>query len=83
MINIKESEFDALMEKLSTITMENDGYIPTEEEIFDYIDRYPDRYYLYLLWFSEHKPKPKNEEEKNNLKIIARITNKTINIIYD
>ena len=39
------------------------------------------KYYLYLLWYSEHKPKPQSEEEKKNLKKITKIINNTIKII--
>ena len=56
-IEITEHDFDALMDKLEKIEMENDGYIPSEEDVFDYIEKNPERYYLYLLWYSEHKPK--------------------------
>ena len=60
-IEITEHDFDALLDKLENIEMENDGYIPSEEDVFDYIEKNPERYYLYLLWYSEHKPKPQTE----------------------
>ena len=63
-VTLSENEFNAIMEKLESIQMDEDGYIPTEAEIDDYIEPHPERYYLYLLWFSEHKPRPKTEEEK-------------------
>ena len=34
-IEITEHDFDALMDKLEKIEMENDGYIPSEEDVFD------------------------------------------------
>ena len=40
---------------------------------FDYIEKHPERYYLYLLWFSEHKPKPQTNEERQVLKRISKI----------
>lgn len=80
-IQIREEDFDRLMEMLSSIKMEDDDYIPSEEDIFDYIERFPERYYLYLLWYSEHRPKPKNEEERKNLKKIIKIINNTIEIV--
>lgn len=80
-IEITEHDFDALMDKLEKIEMENDGYIPSEEDVFDYIEKNPERYYLYLLWYSEHKPKPQTEEEKKILKKITKITNQTIKIL--
>lgn len=38
-IEITEHDFDALMDKLEKIEMENDGYIPSEEDVFDYIEK--------------------------------------------
>lgn len=80
-VTLSENEFNAIMEKLESIQMDEDGYIPTEAEIDDYIEPHPERYYLYLLWFSEHKPRPKTEEEKKRLKKITTIINHTIKII--
>lgn len=80
-IEIKEDEFDNLMNTLDNIEMENDGYIPSEEDVFDYIEKHPERYYLYLLWYSEHKPKPQTEEEKMILKKITKIINRTVKVL--
>ena len=66
---------------LDKVEMEKDGYIPSEEDVFDYIEKHPEKYYLYLLWYSEHKPNPQSEEEKKNLKKITKIINNTIKII--
>ena len=60
-VEIKEQEFDDLVAKLDDVEMEKDNYIPSEEDVFDYIEKHPEKYYLYLLWYSEHKPKPQNE----------------------
>lgn len=67
-IELTEAEFDKLMNRLDKVEMEKDGYIPSEEDVFDYIEKHPEKYYLYLLWYSEHKPKPQSEEEKKELK---------------
>lgn len=80
-IEFTDQEFDELMEKINTVKMEKDDYIPSEEDVFDYITRYPERYYLYLLWYSEHKPKPQTEEEKQIIKKITKTINSTIKII--
>ena len=76
-IELTEAEFDKLMNRLDKVEMEKDGYIPSEEDVFDYIEKHPEKYYLYLLWYSEHKPKPQSEE----LKKITKIINNTIKII--
>lgn len=80
-IELTEAEFDKLMNRLDKVEMEKDGYIPSEEDVFDYIEKHPGKYYLYLLWYSEHKPNPQSEEEKKNLKKITKIINNTIKII--
>lgn len=80
-IELTEAEFDKLMNRLDKVEMEKDGYIPSEEDVFDYIEKHPEKCYLYLLWYSEHKPKPQSEEEKKNLKKITKIINNTIKII--
>ena len=80
-VEIKEDEFDELMDKLNNVKMEKDNYRPSEEDTFDYIERHPERYYLYLLWYSEHKPKPQTEEEKKILKRVTKITNQTVKIV--
>lgn len=80
-IEFTDEEFDELMEKINTVKMENDDYIPSEEDVFDYITRYPERYYLYLLWYSEHKPKPQTEEEKQIIKTIIKTINNTVQIV--
>lgn len=80
-VEIKEQEFDDLVNKLNDVEMEKDNYIPSEEDVFDYIEKHPEKYYLYLLWYSEHKPKPHNEYEKKILKKITKITNQTIKIV--
>ena len=80
-IELTEAEFDKLMNRLDKVEMEKDGYIPSEEDVFDYIEKHPEKYYLYLLWYSEHKPKPQNEYEKKILKKITKITNQTIKIV--
>lgn len=80
-VEIKEDEFDALMDKLDQVEMDDDKYIPSEEDVFDYIEKHPDKYYLFLLWYSEHKPKPHTEEEKKILKQVTKITNQTVKIV--
>ena len=80
-IELTEAEFDKLMNRLDKVEMEKDGYIPSEEDVFDYIEKHPKKYYLYLLWYSEHKPNPQSEEEKKNLKKITKIIINTIKII--
>ncbi len=75
------NEFDSLMDIINSIEMENDRYIPSLDDLLYYIEKHPERYYLYLLWYSEHKPKPKNEKEKSILKRISKIINNTIEII--
>lgn len=80
-IEMNEKEFDDLMNELDKVEMENDGYIPSEEDVFDYIERHPERYYLYLLWYSEHKPKPQTDEEKKILKKVTKIINQTIKVV--
>lgn len=80
-VEIKEQEFDDLVNKLDDVEMEKDNYIPSEEDVFDYIEKHPEKYYLYLLWYSEHKPKSQNEYEKKILKKITKITNQTIKIV--
>ena len=82
-IKITESAFDALMNTLDMVEMEKDNQIPSDEDTFDYIEKHPERYYLYLLWFSEHKPKPQTNEERQVLKRISKIINNTILIIDD
>lgn len=66
------------MDTINKVPMEEDEYIPSEEDMFYYIEKNPEKYYLYLLWYSEHKPKPKTEEEKKILKRMTKIINKTI-----
>lgn len=78
MIKFTEQKFDALMDTINKVPMEEDEYIPSEEDMFYYIEKNPEKYYLYLLWYSEHKPKPKTEEEKKILKRMTKIINKTI-----
>lgn len=80
-IKITMSDFDDLMETLEEIEMEDDGYIPSEDDLMNYIEKHSERYYLYLLWYSEHKPIPQNEEEKKILKRITSIINRTIHIV--
>lgn len=80
-VEIPEEEFDKLMERLDKIEMDKDDYIPSEDDVFDYIEKHPERYYLYLLWYSEHKPKPQTEEEKKILKRVTKIINNTIVIV--
>lgn len=80
-IEMTMDDFDRLMETLEEIDMDNDGYIPSEDDLMDYIERHPERYYLYLLWYSEHKPAPKNENEKKILKKITAIINRTVQIV--
>ena len=41
-VEIKEDEFDELMDKLNNVEMEKDNYIPSEEDTFDYIERHPE-----------------------------------------
>lgn len=77
-VTIEEQKFDDLMSKINQVTMEKDNYIPSEEDIFNYIEKYPEKYYLYLLWFSEHKPQPQTEAEKAALKQISKIINTTV-----
>ena len=36
-IELTEAEFDKLMNRLDKVEMEKDGYIPSEEDVFDYI----------------------------------------------
>lgn len=79
-IEMKEEEFDDLMDKLNQVEMEKDDYIPSEEDIFDYIEKHPERYYMYLLWYSEHKPVPRTEEEKKLLKKVTKVINQAIKI---
>lgn len=80
-IKLTIDEFDALMESINSVKMEDDGYIPSLDDVLYYIEKHPERYYLYLLWYSEHKPKPKNDKEKSILKRITKIINNTVEII--
>ena len=75
---LEEAEFDKLSEMMDKISMPHDNYIPSEEDLFNYIARNPEKYYKYLLWYSMHKPKSQNEEEKKLLKRMTKITNETI-----
>lgn len=79
-IEFKVDEFDALMDEINKVEMEEDDYIPSSDDVLDYIEKYPERYYMYLLWYSEHRPKPKNEEEKRILKRITKIINNAIKV---
>ena len=36
-VEIKEQEFDDLVNKLDDVEMEKDNYIPSEEDVFDYM----------------------------------------------
>lgn len=80
-IEFTEPEFDKLMERIDKVEMEKDGYIPSEEDVFDYVEKHPEKYYLYLLWYSEHKPKAQTEAEKKTLKKMTKIINNTIKIV--
>lgn len=73
-------EFDKLMDELEEVQFDDDEYIPSMDDVLDYIEKYTERYYLYLLWYSEHKPKPKTEEEKRILKRITKIINNVIDV---
>jgi len=79
-ITINEQTFDDILDRTERVQMDKDDYIPSEEEIDNYIEPHPERYYIYLLWFSEHKPKPQTEEEKKRIKRIITIINHTIQI---
>ena len=39
-IELTEAEFDKLMNRLDKVEMEKDGYIPSEEDVFDYIEKH-------------------------------------------
>ena len=80
-MRITEQKFDEMMEDINKVILEEDGYIPSEDDILDYIEKKPEKYYQYLLWYSEHKPKPKTEEEKQRLKRINAIINRTVEIV--
>lgn len=43
-VEIKEQEFDDLVNKLDDVEMEKDNYIPSEEDVFDYIEKHPEKY---------------------------------------
>lgn len=77
---IRESEFDKLMGTLDKIQIEG-KYIPSEVDLYDFIIRNPEKYALFLLWYSEHHPEPQTDEERKILKRINKITNKVIQII--
>ena len=80
-VTLTEEEFDNLSDLVSKVHMSDDGYIPSEMDLFDFIEKHPERYYKYLLWFSEHRPKALTEEERNRIKQIIKITNKAIKIV--
>lgn len=82
-VTMTDTEFDELMETLNSVDMEADNYIPSDDDFFDYIEKHPERYYKYLLWYSEHKPIPTNEKEKEILKKITKIINNTVEIIFE
>lgn len=82
-ITMTINEFDALMERLEKIEMEHDGYIPSESELEDYVEKHADRYYLYLLWYSVHKPVPRNADEKQRLKRLTAAINKAVKIVNE
>ena len=46
-IKLTEAEFDKLMNRLDKVEMEKDGYIPSEEDVFDYIEKHPEKYKKY------------------------------------
>lgn len=81
-IEFSVNEFEELMNDISKVDMDEDEYIPSIDDVLDYVEKHPERYYKYLLWFSEHKPQPKTEEEKTILKRITKIINNTV-IITD
>lgn len=78
MVILTEDEFDQILETADNVRMPNDRYIPSEEEIFSYIWKCPEKYYRYLIWYSEHRPEPHTEEEKKRLKNITKIINRSI-----
>ena len=52
-IELTEAEFDKLMNRLDKVEMEKDGYIPSEEDVFDYIEKHPEQYYVQSLMNAE------------------------------
>lgn len=74
-------EFDSLMDTLEQMEMDDGGYIPSDEELTDYVEKHTDRYYLYLLWYSAHKPEPKNADEKRRLKRLTTAINNAVEIL--
>lgn len=77
-VKIGEEEFERMSEIMDCVEMPDDDYIPSEEDIFNYIWRCPDKYMKYLIWFSEHRPQARSEDEKSRLKEISKITNSSI-----
>ena len=79
-MKIGEQDFERLMETLDRIHIDT-RYIPSEAELFYCIRQNPEKYALYLLWFSEHHPEPKTEKERDILRQINKITNHIIEIV--
>lgn len=79
-IILEEERFEELSNILEQIKLDDDEYIPSDEDILDYIQEHPEKYYLYLLWYSENKPKPESETEKKQLKKVIKAINRAIQI---
>lgn len=56
------------------------NYIPTDDDIYNYLQKDPEKYAVYLLYLSTNRPKTETEDEKKRIKKIITLTNSTIKI---
>lgn len=74
--------FDNLDKLTDVLEQINTGaeYIPTDDDIYNYIQRDPEKYAVYLLYISTNRPKAKTKAEKERLKRVIALTNSVIKI---
>ena len=77
---LTEQEFEEIEKNFQKIKLAQ-NYIPSREDFIYFIEANPEKYTLFLLWYSEHHPVAKNIEEKEILRRINKVTNKTIQIV--
>lgn len=80
-VTLSDEKFDEISSLIEAVHMPEDGYVPSEMDMFDYVESHPEKYYKYLLWFCEHKPETESEEKKKRIKEIVKITNRTIKLV--
>ena len=78
-MKISFDNLDKLTEALEQIDT-GMNYIPTDDDIYEYIQPNPEKYAIYLLYISTNRPDAKTKDEKRRLKEIIRIANSTITV---